>query len=229
MDDADLFRWSSTGDAEDGSHGQDNKKKRLELDEGWRESWTALDALMMQGKWDHTALCDTLVSQLDARLLNAVDEDLLPDLFCCMFSVCFAQHMNGQHQIAYNNVGNLFINKLQGQLNANQSNGLVIGNPLFHLLCAKLKLDLQFGLPKVQDEVIRCCSVGGVEMLKGEPAVLRELLKQLAPPAPFKSWEASDETLKTGRNSSWKEYPFSHMSDGTFVMDQLTKKWGVRQ
>ncbi len=199
----------------------------------WKAEWKVFEDALRSGEWSTAAdlfLPVWKALQPNQNLDQPVereDEELL-DVFCALFGGCYTFFQNGEHERALRNLSQLMMRYLQMGLNDNRSNGLVVGNPLFHLLAAKTRLALEQPDEQILEEVIRCCSIGGVEMLKDEPPKLMELLVTLPPPAPFKSWAESDETLQKKPNSCWDEYPFSDLDEGSFVMTLLESKWGPR-
>ncbi len=199
----------------------------------WRPAWKKLEDALVQSEWSKGAelfISVWFALQPDGNLDEPVerDDEELFDVFCALFCGCYTFFQNAEYERALRNLAQLLLRYLQEGLNGGRSNGLVVGNPLFHLLAAKTRLALNQSDENVLEEVIRCCAIGGVEMLKNEPPKLLELLVTLPPPAPFASWAESDETLEGGRSSSWDEYPFNEMSEGGFIMHLLESKWGAR-
>jgi hypothetical protein len=145
-------------------------------------------------------------------------------VFCTLFTIAWSLAQNGEYDAAIDTCNELLLGYVETQFH---KRGLVIGNPLFHLLVAKIYLANGHAERSICNELIRACSTGGVELLAQEPPRLKELLeKNLRPPSPFASWDES--ISKQIPKEMWSFYPWPVVEDA-FVVQLLESKWGPRK
>lgn len=209
-------------------------KKDSDIEVDWRPLWDILEGHLSNESFAEASESVTPLFQAlepAGNISNPVrrkkSADLV-DIFVAMFDSCFAFFKNGEFERSLRNCRNLLGVFVQNGLNDNRSNGLVIGNPFFHLLVAKNLLALGASDAEMIEEIIRCCAIGGVEMLSGEPHRLKELLETLDPPAPYATWDESAENPQK-TNSCWMEYPFQKVAHNTALYKMMVSKWGPNQ